>query len=81
MKFVRFQEERNSIIGGYIIDYVERNAPNDSVYEIKLDQPDLFYVIKGLTPFTEYNITVQAFTQQIQNGHGPISDPVYVTTQ
>ena len=47
-----------------------------------MDHADqLSHVIQGLEPFTEYQITVQAFTKQIYNGHGPLSEPIFVFTQ
>ena len=76
--FFWFKEERNSIIGGYIIDYSEKDPPNNQEHEVKLDNADLlFFTITGLTPYTEYKITVQPFAQQLQNGHGPKSEPIY----
>ena len=76
------QEGRNSIISGYIIDISERDPPDSSHHEITVDRADqLSWKIQALEPFTEYQITVQAFTKQIQNGHGPLSEPIFVFTQ
>ena len=67
-------QDHNGIIRGYNVTYQGLGDTDDVMRE--LTTADMFIVITGLVPFTNYSVRVAAFTVNM----GPYSQPINVQT-